>query len=41
VLDGRIRADEVWEVGLTTAPTNTKSADITAMVPATVRSKRV
>ena len=41
VLKGSIGADEVGKVGLTTAPTNTKSADITAVVPASVRSERV
>jgi hypothetical protein len=41
VLDSRIGADEVREVGLTTAPANTKSADIAAVVSASVGSKRV
>ena len=41
MLKSSIRADEVGEVGLTTAPTNTKGTDIAAVVPASVRSKRV
>jgi hypothetical protein len=41
VLDGSIGADEVREVSLSTTPTNTEGADITAMVSAAIWSERI
>lgn len=41
VLNGGIGTDQVWEVGLATAPTNAESANIAAMVSASIGSKRV